>query len=79
VGLIVRAGAGGVGAGALAGVVLSLLGTRALRPYLYGVAATDPWSYASVLALLAVTTVAATWIPARRATRISLVETLRGD
>jgi ABC-type lipoprotein release transport system permease subunit len=46
---------------------------------LYGVGTSDPWSYASVLVLLALTTVAATWIPARRATRIPLVETLRGD
>ena len=79
VSLIVRAGASGVVAGAAAGVALSLIATRVLRPYLYGIGATDVWSYASVVVLLGLTTLAATWIPARRVTRIPLVDTLRGE
>ncbi|HTE46179.1 MAG TPA: ABC transporter permease [Gemmatimonadaceae bacterium] len=75
--LIVGAGAGGVALGALVGVGLALIGTRALTPYLYTVVHTDPATYASVLALLVVTTLAATWVPARRAMRVSLVDTLR--
>ena len=64
---------------AVTGVALSLVATRTLRPYLYGIGAMDPWSYASVMVLLGSTTLAATWIPARRVTRIPLVDTLRGD
>jgi predicted permease len=75
--LIVGAGAGGVAVGAMVGVVLALIGTRALAPYLYDVGTADPATYAAVLALLVVTTLAATWIPARRAMRVPLVETLR--
>jgi ABC-type lipoprotein release transport system permease subunit len=35
--------------------------------------------YAGVGVLLAITTLAATWIPARRATRVRLVDTLAAD
>jgi putative ABC transport system permease protein len=75
--LIVGAGAGGVAVGAMVGVVLALIATRALAPYLYAVGTTDAATYAAVLALLVVMTLAATWIPARRAARVPLVETLR--
>ena len=75
--LIVGAGAGGVAVGATVGVGLALIGTRALAPYLYAVGTTDVATYAAVLALLVVTTLAATWIPARRAARVPLVDTLR--
>ena len=71
--------ADGVVAGAVAGVVLTLIGTRALVPYLYGVRAADPSTYAFVLLLLGATALAATWIPARRVVRLPLVDTLRGE
>ena len=45
----------------------------------YGVRITDPIVYAGVGVLLAITTLAATWIPARRATRVRLVDTLAAD
>jgi ABC-type antimicrobial peptide transport system permease subunit len=77
--LIVGAGAGGVAAGAVAGIGLALVGTRILTPYLYAIGTTDPATYASVLALLAITALAASLGPARRATRVPLVDTLRGE
>ncbi|MGH7618708.1 MAG: ADOP family duplicated permease, partial [Gemmatimonadaceae bacterium] len=77
--LIVGGAAAGVAFGALAGVGLALAGTRVLSPYLYGVGAADPAAYGGVIVLLAVATVAATWLPARRATRVPLVETLRAE
>jgi putative ABC transport system permease protein len=77
--LIVGAGAGGVAVGAVAGVGLALIGTRALTPYLYSIGATDLTTYAAVLAMLGVTTLAATLGPARRATRVPLVDTLRAE
>jgi len=77
--LIVGAGAGGVVVGAVAGVGLALIGTRVLTPYLYAIGTTDFATYGAVLTLLAVTTLAATLGPARRATRVPLVDTLRRE
>ena len=77
--LIIGSAATGVAVGGAAGLGLALLGVRALAPFLYGVRLTDPAVYAGVALLLALTTLGATWIPARRATRVRLVETLTGD
>jgi ABC-type antimicrobial peptide transport system permease subunit len=77
--LVVGGAAAGVAAGALVGVGLALAGARVLSPYLYGVGTVDPIAYGGVVVLLAVATVSATWLPARRATRVPLVETLRAE
>ncbi len=77
--LIVGSAAKGVVLGAAAGLVLAQLGVRMLSPYIYGVRITDPIVYGGVGLLLAITTLAATWIPARRATRVRLVDTLAAD
>ena len=77
--LIVGAGAGGVAFGAVAGVGLALIGTRVLTPYLYAIGTTDVATYGAVLTLLTVTTLVATLGPARRATRVPLVDTLRSE
>ena len=77
--LIVGSAAKGVVLGAAAGLVLAQLGVRILSPYIYGVRITDPIVYAGVGLLLAITTLAATWVPARRATRVRLVDTLAAD
>jgi ABC-type antimicrobial peptide transport system permease subunit len=77
--LIVGGAAAGVALGAVAGGGLALAGSRVLAPYLYGVGTTDPLAYAGVVTLLSCATVAATWIPARRATRVPLVDTLRAE
>jgi len=77
--LIVGSAAKGVVLGAAAGLILAQLGVRILSPYIYGVRITDPIVYAGVGVLLAITTLAATWVPARRATRVRLVDTLTAD
>jgi len=65
------------------GVGLGLLGSwamsRALASLLYGVAATDPLTFIGTAGLLAVVSTFATWIPARRASRIDPVEALRSE
>ena len=65
------------GAGTVLGLLGSLVVTRLMSSLLFGVSATDPFTYAVVPALLVVVTLAACFIPARRATRISPVEALR--
>ena len=60
-----------------AGIVAGLLLTRAIRSALYGVSAYDPVSFGgSALALIAVALVAS-YIPARRATRVDPIIALR--
>ena len=63
------------------GIALGLTGalalTRALSSLLYGVGATDPATFAAVALLFLVVALAASYIPARRATRIDPMAALR--
>lgn len=63
------------------GVVIGLAGalalTRVLSSFLYGVSATDPWILTFVSIILVSIALLASYFPARRATRIDLVKTLR--
>ena len=66
---------------AIAGVGVGLAGalylTRFMAPLLYGVETRDPATFAIVAVLLIGVTLAASWIPAARATRVDPIETLR--
>ncbi|MFN2507505.1 MAG: ABC transporter permease [Chthoniobacterales bacterium] len=66
-----------VGLGIAMGIGASSLGTRLLRSLLYGVGATDPWTYAGVVALLGGAALLASYIPARRAMRVDPTVALR--
>jgi predicted permease len=76
-GMVVRQGARlalvGAGIGALAALALSSL----LKSQLYGVAATDPLTYAMVATALVGVALVAAWIPARWATAIDPMVALR--
>ncbi|MGH9411255.1 MAG: ADOP family duplicated permease [Vicinamibacterales bacterium] len=65
----------------LAGAAIGFAGALALAPVLksllFEVTPTDPVSYASVVALLAIVALAACWLPARAATRVDPAEALR--
>lgn len=63
----------GVGLGASAAVM------RFLSSLLFGVTAFDPSTYAAVVATLAAVAVLATWLPARRATRLDPAIALRSQ
>jgi predicted permease len=76
-GQIVRRGVALTAIGALAGVALAVPGTRVLESQLYGVTATDPLTYAGVLALLLVAAVITADVPARRAARLDPATVLR--
>ena len=75
--LVVGQGAAILVAGAVVGLAAALVATRVLGTLLYDVAPSDPVTFAAIVALLALAVVVASWIPARRATRIPPVEALR--
>ncbi|HXM10191.1 MAG TPA: FtsX-like permease family protein, partial [Terriglobales bacterium] len=65
------------GIGMIGGVIAALTVTRLLSTLLFGVAAADPLTYASVATLLTLVALAACYIPARRAMRVDPIVALR--
>jgi putative ABC transport system permease protein len=59
------------------GLVAALISTRVLRTFLYGVNAVDPVTFILTAAILVAVAVAASFIPARRATRVDPMIALR--
>ncbi len=64
-------------AGVVAGLGLAMLGSRYAATLLFGLEPSDPLSFASAAAVLALVSLAAAWIPARRASRVTPTVALR--
>ncbi len=75
--LIVGQGMGLVAIGLAIGAAGALALTGVMRSLLFGVSAADPLTFVSVSALLAAVAFAASYIPARRATRVDPMVALR--
>jgi len=75
IGEAVRVGAIGI----TIGVVLALWATKWVKPLLYDVSPTEPAIYVAVVLVLLSVAVLASWVPARRATRVDPNVALRAD
>lgn len=77
--LIVGAGVRFAAVGVMVGLALTLAGGRFVSPLLFGVSARDPWILGAVTALLFGVALAASAIPALRATRVDPNVALREE
>jgi putative ABC transport system permease protein len=75
--LVMREGAKFSGIGIALGLAGAFVVTRSLASQLYGVTPVDPFTYAGVAVVMAVVTMLACYIPARRAMRVDPLVALR--
>jgi ABC-type antimicrobial peptide transport system permease subunit len=68
-----------IAAGILVGLIASVLATRLVQSFLFNVPALDPWSYLAAAFALAVVGTLAALIPARRASLVEPMQTLRSE
>ena len=68
-----------LGSGLLLGFLGAFAVARVLRSLLFGVSAADPLIYVAVTAVLAGAALIACWLPARRASRVDPIVTLRAE
>jgi ABC-type antimicrobial peptide transport system permease subunit len=74
---VMREALGMLGIGLFAGICCSLALSRLVAAQLFGVQAVDAWTYVAAMALLAGVALAASFVPARRASAIDPLSTLR--
>jgi putative ABC transport system permease protein len=65
--------------GLATGIVLALVATRLMTSLLFNTGTTDPVTFASVAAALALVSLFAAWVPARRATQVDPMMAMRAD
>jgi putative ABC transport system permease protein len=68
-----------VGAGLAIGVVVAFMSTRLMRSLLYGVEPGDPLTVAAICVVIGAVALVASWIPARRASRVDPLVAIRYD
>ena len=79
IGLVLRQGMSLAAAGLAAGLVAAIAVTRFMARLLYGVRPADPGTLAAVTLLLGVISLLACYVPARRATKVDPLVTLRHE
>jgi putative ABC transport system permease protein len=76
-GAVLKAAIGMAALGIALGAATAFAATRVMRELLFGVSATDPLTFGAVALLLFVVTLLASYMPARRATRVDPIVALR--
>jgi ABC-type antimicrobial peptide transport system permease subunit len=77
--MIMREGVFMLAGGIAIGLLLAIATGRLVSGMLYQVGALDPLAFATAPLVLAAATLLATWLPARRATRINPITALRTE
>jgi putative ABC transport system permease protein len=77
--LVVGEGIALVATGAVLGLAGAFLTTRVLQSLLFDLTPSDPPTYAAIVVVLGGCALAASWLPARRASRVDPVVALRAD
>jgi predicted permease len=75
--LVLGSSARAIAIGLVIGLAVSVVASNMLRSSLYGLSTVDPIAYGAVATLLACASLAATYVPARRATRVDPLVALR--
>jgi putative ABC transport system permease protein len=82
-GMVLRQGVVQIALGIALGLALSLtiaaVAGTGIQNTLFGVSARDPLTYGSVFAIVAVVSLVATLVPARRATRVDPMTAIRAE
>jgi predicted permease len=68
-----------VGVGIVAGLALAAFATQALRPFLFGLNPLDPLTFAAIGSVLVAVALLATWLPARRASGVDPMASMRSE
>jgi macrolide transport system ATP-binding/permease protein len=76
---VLRSAASLAALGLVLGVLGALAATRLIASFLFGVGSTDPATYAAVAAAIALVTLLAAYVPARRAASVDPMTALRVD
>ena len=77
--MVVQQGLAPVILGTALGIAMAAGLVRLIRSYLWGVEPSDPTAYLLAVSILVTVALIASWIPARIATRLDPIETLRGE
>jgi putative ABC transport system permease protein len=75
--MILGQGMAVIGIGIVIGLVAAFVLMRFMNSLLFGVSATDPFTFAGITALLIAAGLVACYIPARRATKVDPLDALR--
>jgi predicted permease len=77
--MFVRRGLEMAGGGVAIGLIAAAFSSRLMSSLLFGVSPYDPATFGGVAAVLALTALLASYLPARRAARVNPAETLKAD